>query len=147
MRPTRRQALTISAGAAVSLLAGRALATAQEAEAAIGAFTSGKTPEWGGIAIDLPEVAEDGNAVALSISVDSPMLPDNYVADVLIVADGNPRPRVATFHFTAMSGRAEATTRIRLAQSQNVTVLAKTNDGRLLAARKRVSVTIGGCTT
>jgi sulfur-oxidizing protein SoxY len=146
MRPTRRQALTLSAGAAVSLLAGRGLATPQEAEAEIAAFASGKTPQSGGITLDLPDAAEDGNAVALSVSVDSPMLSDNYVAEVLILADGNPRPRVATFHFTAMSGRAEATTRIRLARSQNVIVLAKTNDGRLLAARKHVAVTIGGCT-
>jgi sulfur-oxidizing protein SoxY len=75
------------------------------------------------------------------------MRPDDFIAEILVVADGNPRPRVATFHFSAMSGRAEATTRIRLAQTQNVIVIAKTGDGRVLTARRHVAVTIGGCTS
>ena len=144
---TRRDALQVGAGAAAAAMFGpQALATPEEADAAMAAFMGGKTAQPGNIVIDLPEVAEDGNAVPLSVSVDSPMRPDDFISEILVVADGNPRPRVATFHFSAMSGRAEATTRIRLAQTQNVIVMAKTGDGRVLTARRHVAVTIGGCT-
>jgi sulfur-oxidizing protein SoxY len=143
---TRRDALWL-ATAVVWLFGHRARATPAEADAAIAAFTGGKKPEDGTITIDLPEVAEDGNAVPFSVSIQGPLRSNEFVTEVLVVADGNPRPRVATFHFTAMSGRAEATTRIRLAQTQNVIVLAKTSEGRMLAARKHVQVTVGGCTS
>ena len=101
--------------------------------------------EKGKIAIDLPEIAENGNTVPLSIVVDSPMTTESYVSDILVVVDGNPRPGLATFHLTPMSGRAEAATRIRLAATQNVIVVAKTSDGKLYTAQKEVKVTIGGC--
>jgi sulfur-oxidizing protein SoxY len=69
----------------------------------------------------------------------------DHVTDVLIVADSNPRPIVAVFHFTPLSGRAEAATRIRLAGTQNVAVFGKTSAGALLTIQKQVKVTIGGC--
>ena len=64
---------------------------------------------------------------------------------VMILADGNPRPEVATFHFTALSGAAAATTRMRLAKTQNVIALAKMADGSVYMDKKEVKVTIGGC--
>jgi sulfur-oxidizing protein SoxY len=67
------------------------------------------------------------------------------VTDVLIVADGNPRGGIATFHFSPASGVAEANIRIRLAESQNVIAVARMNDGSLFTASKAVKVTIGGC--
>ena len=60
-------------------------------------------------------------------------------------SDGNPRPEVATFHFTALSGTAAATTRMRLAKTQNVIALAKMADGSVYMDKKEVKVTIGGC--
>ena len=73
------------------------------------------------------------------------MTGDDYVASVLILADGNPNPDVATFHFTALSGAAEATTRMRLAKTQNVIAVAKMSDGSVFMDKKEVKVTIGGC--
>ena len=61
------------------------------------------------------------------------------------LTDGNPRGGVATFHFSPASGVAEANTRIRLAATQNITAVAKMNDGALYATSKQVKVTIGGC--
>ena len=143
---TRRDALVLWAGTAAALVDPRPVrATPSEAEAAIAEFTGGKPVEPGRIAIGLPEIAENGNTVELSIAVESPMTPADHVTDVLVVADGNPNPRVATFHFTAMSGRAQASTRIRLAATENVIVVARTGDGRFFTARKEVKVTIGGC--
>ena len=81
----------------------------------------------------------------LSISVDAPMTDADYVSDVLVVSEGNPNPGVATFHFTPMSGKAEASTRIRLATTQNIVVVAKTSKGEFFTGQKLVKVTIGGC--
>jgi sulfur-oxidizing protein SoxY len=64
---------------------------------------------------------------------------------MLVVADGNPRPGVALFRFSPLSGKATAATRIRLQSTQNIIVVAKTGDGRFITDRKQVKVTIGGC--
>jgi sulfur-oxidizing protein SoxY len=97
------------------------------------------------VSIELPEIAENGNTVPLSVTVDAPMANDNYVSDILVVADGNPNPGVATFHFSPMSGKAAASTRIRLAATQNIIAVAKTSKGEFFTNQKLVKVTIGGC--
>ncbi len=145
---SRRAALALGAGSAAIALVGwskSASATPQAAAADIAKFTGGAKPETGKISIELPEIAENGNTVPLSISVDAPMTSADYVSDVLVVAEGNPNPGVATFHFTPLSGKAEASTRIRLATTQNIVVVAKTSGGKYFTASKLVKVTIGGC--
>ena len=73
------------------------------------------------------------------------MTEQSYVTEVLVVGDGNPRAGMATFHFSPASGVAEANTRIRLAATQNITAVAKMNDGSFFTVSKQVKVTIGGC--
>jgi sulfur-oxidizing protein SoxY len=73
------------------------------------------------------------------------MTEQSYVSDVLIVADGNPNGGMATFHFSPASGVAEANTRVRLAATQNITAVARMNDGSFFTATRPVKVTIGGC--
>jgi sulfur-oxidizing protein SoxY len=145
---SRRDVLAMGAGTVALTALGRprpAAATPEEAAAAVASFTGGKPAAKGKIAIDLPEIAENGNTVPLSITVESPMTADDHVTDILLVTDGNPRPRVAAFHLTPMSGRAEIGSRIRLAATENVIVVAKTSTGELFMAEKSVKVTIGGC--
>lgn len=153
MRPLSRRATLVlgaqlgAAGAALRVVGwpDSAYANAKDAADDIAKFTGGKTPEKGKISIELPEIAENGNTVPLAVTVESPMTADNYISDVLVVADGNPRPGVVTFHFSPMSGKAEASTRIRLATTQNIIVVAKTSKGEFLTGQKLVKVTIGGC--
>ena len=145
---TRREVLTLGAGSAALAIIGEvrpAAATPQETAEVIAKFTGGKTAEKGKITIDLPEIAENGNTVPLSIAVNAPMTADNYVSEVLVVSEGNPNPGVATFHFSPLSGKAETSTRIRLAATQNVVVVAKTSKGEFFTGQKLVKVTIGGC--
>ena len=145
---SRRQAVLLGASATLCLTVAPVAptwATPAEADAEIAKFTGGKPVTEGKITIDLPEIAENGNTVPLSIVVDSPMTADNYISDILVVADGNPRPGIATFHLTPASGRATAATRIRLQTTENIIVVAKTNDGKFFTDRKQVKVTIGGC--
>lgn len=145
---SRRAALAVGAGAVTLTVVGwsqGAHAAAKEATDEVAKFTGGKTPTQGKITIELPEIAENGNTVPLTVSVDAPMTAENYVSDVLVLSEGNPNPGVITFHFTPLSGKAEAQTRIRLAATQNIVVVAKTSKGEFYTALKQVKVTIGGC--
>ncbi|MEM1419225.1 MAG: thiosulfate oxidation carrier protein SoxY [Pseudomonadota bacterium] len=144
---SRREAMVLGAGAAtVTLLGGVTGALAATAtDDAINAFTGGATPSEGKITLGAPEIAENGNTVPIDVSVESAMTDDDHVESVLVLADGNPNPGVATFHFTPMSGDATAATRIRLASTQNVVAVAKMKDGSVYMAKREVKVTIGGC--
>jgi len=113
--------------------------------AKIKGLTGGKSVGEGTIELDLPEIAENGNAVKVAFSIDSPMTADNYVKAVHVMADGNPTPDVASFNFTPAMGACSASTRMRLAKTQNIIVLAEMNDGSFKQAQATVKVTIGGC--
>jgi sulfur-oxidizing protein SoxY len=144
----RRQALAFGTGAiSVALLgtSSRPALAKNDVDEAIKKFTGGKTPAQGRVKLDLPEIAENGNTVPMTVSVESPMTAQSHVTEVLVVADENPRAGIATFHFSPASGVAEANTRIRLAKTQNVIAVAKMNDGSFFTASKQVKVTIGGC--
>lgn len=150
MHVTRRQAFGLGAGATAFLLAGPALVPAiaksePKAEEALKAFTGGADVKTGKISLSTPEIAENGNTVPVAFNIESPMTKDDHVQDVLVLADGNPRPGVATFHFSELSGEASASTRIRLAKTQNVIAVAKMSDGSFYMDKKLVKVTIGGC--
>jgi sulfur-oxidizing protein SoxY len=140
--------LLLGASGAALTIAGwssPAFAGAKEAADEIAKFSGGKAAEAGKIAIELPEIAENGNTVPLMVTVNSPMQDNDYVSDILIVSEGNPRPGVAHFHLTPMSGKAVASARIRLAATQNIVVVAKTSTGQFFSDAKLVKVTIGGC--
>lgn len=116
-----------------------------EVEAAMAEILGDKTAEEGRISLDLPEIAENGNTVPLSVEVESPMTEDDYVKAVHLFADGNPVPTVAKMNFTPRSGEAVASTRIRLATTQKIHALAEMSDGSFFSAAREVKVTIGGC--
>ena len=136
MNFTRRDALALGLGAAVvSVLPFRVLAASDDA---MSAFTGGVAAGDGGITMTAPEIAEDGNTVP--VSVDAP-----GAATSAIFATGNPTPGVATFNFGPLSGSQSASTRIRLAGTQDVVAIAKMADGSFVKASATVKVTIGGC--
>ncbi len=149
MKLSRRQFAMVGAGAAVAVAVGlpasSALAATPETDERIKAFTGGAEPKTGRVSLTTPEIAENGNTVPISVEVESPMTKDDHVKSVMLLADGNPLPGVATFHFTHMSGEATATTRIRLAKTQNVVAIAKMSNGDIYMDKKLVKVTIGGC--
>lgn len=97
------------------------------------------------IILNLPNLVYDGSRVPFSIEVKSPMTETNYVRQVHVLAEHNPFPRIATFHFTPLSGKAFARTRIRLSKSQHVIAVAELSDGSILTARKWIEITLNGC--
>lgn len=149
-----RRSLLIAGGAAVLL--SPLMAAAQEPpaqasersgvfEEAYGALTAGGTPLEGKVTLELPDIAENGNFVPLTVNVDSPMTPENYVKTIHILSTGNPVARVASFHLSPINGIAKVQSRIRLAKTQDVIALAQLSSGVLLAGTATVKVTIGGC--
>ncbi|HZP98156.1 MAG TPA: thiosulfate oxidation carrier protein SoxY [Reyranella sp.] len=144
-RLTRRRALSGALGAIASVLAARqALATPDSAREWLASLAKG-TPQAGKVTLKAPEIAENGMAVPLTVSVDSEMSEKSYVKALYIAADGNPNPPVAIYEFTPLAGKAEVSLRVKLSQTQNFVAVAEMNDGTLYKASREVKVTIGGC--
>jgi sulfur-oxidizing protein SoxY len=97
------------------------------------------------ITFELPEIAENGNVVPFTITVDSPMNEKEHVKAIHVLATANPQPSVASFRFTPLSGRASVASRMRLARTQDVLGVAELSDGKYIMTKRPVKVTIGGC--
>ena len=123
--------------AAASVLPIQAFAAAS-AEEILAEFTGGAAVGEGGLTLTAPEIAENGNTVP--ISVDAP-----GAVSIMILAEKNPSPLVVTFNFGPMAGSQSASTRIRLAGTQDLVAVAKMSDGSFVQASQAVKVTIGGC--
>jgi sulfur-oxidizing protein SoxY len=102
-------------------------------------------PTKGKVALDMPYITETGTSVPIAIKVDSPMTEADHVAYIHVFADGNPVPRVASFALGPRAGKAEVATRIRLARSQRVTVVAALKDGSLWYDVREINVAQGAC--
>lgn len=143
---TRRNALMFGVAGVASVSFGlSAFAKEMTTDEAISAFAGDKKVGDGKISIDAPEIAENGNSVPIEVSVDSAMEGDDVVEEILVLASGNPNPGVATFRFSELSGEARASTRIRLAKTQDVVAVARMKDGSIYRADRAIKVTIGGC--
>lgn len=145
----RREVVTVALVSLVLSILGirSAQATPQSVQTAINKLIGRQTARTGKIFFDLPPVAEDGNNVLIGLSAESPMTDNDYVKTISLFAEQNPNPRVATFHFSPLSGKAEVITRIRLAGSQKLIAVAEMSDGSMYIAKKGINVTIGGCGT
>ena len=133
---TRRETLALGAGAALmTVLPFRANAAVDDL---IAEFTGGAAVADGGIDLTAPEIAENGNTVPIAVSAAG-------ATAVMVLAAGNPTPPVCTFKFGPLAGSQSASTRIRLAGTQDVIAVARMVDGSFARASKTVKVTIGGC--
>ena len=147
---TRRDVLAgVGAGALAAagvMLAVRPVAAGlKETDMAIQKVIGGRQAKPGRITLEVPQIAENGNTVPISLNVDSPMTKTDYVKAVHIFAEANPNPDVATFHFTPRSGKAYVSTRMRMLKTQNIVAVAEMSNGDVYMAKNEVKVTIGGC--
>jgi sulfur-oxidizing protein SoxY len=149
-RHTRRDILKAAgalagAGAAGWLLTRPAGATPASMQAAIREVIGEAPVRPGKVKLDLPPIVENGNAVACSVSVDSPMTPDDRVKAVHVFNEKNPQPYVISAQFGPRAGRASFATRIRLADSQQVVAIAELSDGSFWSDALDVIVTLAAC--
>jgi sulfur-oxidizing protein SoxY len=132
-------------GAGSLLPANDANATTEAMEAAIAEVVGERKLQDGRVKLDLPPIVENGNAVPLSVSVESPMTETDHVKKIHVFNEKNPQPQVAVFHLGPRSGRAAVATRIRLADTQKVMAIAEMSDGSLWSASMDVVVTLAAC--
>jgi sulfur-oxidizing protein SoxY len=146
---SRRQAVAGVAATGAGLVIGVATSSdgafaANDYAEQIRKFTGGRQPVEGLLRLELPELAENGNTVPISVTVDASLRADVHVEEILVVAPANPNSRVVRFRFSPMSV-PEAASRIRLAETQNVIAVAKLSDGTFFSTSRQIKVTIGGC--
>ena len=144
----RRDVLTAAAagtGLAMLALVRPAFATTEEMAAAINTFTGGVKPKDGKVKFDIAQLIDNGNAVPVTISVDSVMTRADHVSAIAIFNERNPQTDVATFTLGPRAGKAQVSTRIRLATSQKLTAVARMNDGAYWSTSVSVIVALAAC--
>ena len=122
------------------------MAKKPEAMEAIAKIAGSNTIRDGRVKLVIPPLVESGNLVVLKLSIESPITANDYVKAVHVIAEENPSPNIFTAYFTPRSGRAELTTRVRLADSQRVWAIAQMSDGSFWQGYADTLVTLSACT-
>ncbi|MGE0483705.1 MAG: thiosulfate oxidation carrier protein SoxY [Gammaproteobacteria bacterium] len=141
---SRREWLRQAAAACGLLLPGIVFAD-DKAMAAIETLVGGREAPAGELKLTTPAIAENGNTVPIAVEAGGRFTAERYVKSIHVFAPENPVPEVVTFEFTPKSGFARASTRIRLAKTQDVIAIAELSDGSVWRTANEVKVTIGGC--
>ena len=140
---TRRHMLAVTA-LAVAVPA-RADTLTPALQDAMTAFTGGASWRQGRVVLDIAPLVENGNAVPVTVRVQSAMTPADHVRAIAIFTERNPQPDVAVFHLGPHAGKAEVATRMRLATTQHVWALARMGNDSVWAQRFEVIVTLASC--
>ncbi|MFZ5690965.1 MAG: SoxY-related AACIE arm protein [Pseudomonadota bacterium] len=133
------------AGTAALLVVRPAGATPETMAAAIRQVTGGKPVTPGRVKLSIPPLVENGNAVAVTISADSPMTERDHVTGIHLFTEKNPQPNVIGVRLGARAGKAEISTRIRLADTQQVVALCEMSDGTFWSDKADVILTLSAC--
>ena len=148
---TRRKFLGLAGGVAV--LGAVPLVTLRPAEAtpamlasAIRNVVGSAVVKTGKVKLEVPPLVENGNTVSLTVSVANPMTPEDHVKSIHVFNEKNPQPHVGNFYLGPHAGRAQVSTRIRLADSQKLVAIAKLSDGSFWSVSVDVVVTLAACT-
>src|SRR6266481_458946 len=132
-------------GIALPLAAKPASATPESMRAAIRKVVGEAPLNKGKVKVDVPPLIENGNAVPLTISCDSPMTADDHVKAFHVFAEKNPQPNVVSVQLGPRSGRATVSTRLRLGHWQKVIAIAHMRDGSFWSGEGEVGVTLAAC--
>lgn len=112
---------------------------------AITRWAGGRPVQIGRVTLDIAPLVENGNAVPIRVTVDSPMSDTDRVTEIIVFNERNPQRDVVRFAFGPASPRAEVATRIRLATSQQLVALARLADGSQWMQTADVVVTLAAC--
>ena len=139
---TTRRAVLV--GIAVLPLAS-AYATPEALRAAIKEVVGDQTLREGKVVLDIPSLIENGNAVPLTVTVDSPMTADDRIKAIHVFNEKNPQPHVYNAWLGPSVAKAEIATRIKLGDSQRIVAIAQTSKGEFWTASADVVVTLAAC--
>jgi sulfur-oxidizing protein SoxY len=136
---------TLAGSVAVTIRLEPAQATPERMRTAIRNVVGEASIRKGRVELEVPPLVENGNTVALSVAVDSPMTATDYVKALHVFNEKNPQPNVISVHLGPRAGKAKISTRFRLADSQMVTAIAEMSDGTFWSASADVIVTLAAC--
>lgn len=139
---TRRAFL---AGAGAILLVRPAQATPASMAAAIRQVAGDAKIKPGKVKLSIPPLVENGNSVAITVSVDSPMTEAEHVKSIHVLTEKNPQPNVISTKLGPRAGKAEISTRIRLADTQQVVAICELSDGSFWSDKADVILTLSAC--
>jgi sulfur-oxidizing protein SoxY len=147
MRPNRREFLIGSVGIGLisAVPVGSASATQAMLEEAIRNVLGESNLQKGKITLDVPPLVENGNAVPVTIIVDSPMTEADHVKAIHVFNEKNPQPHVISVALGPRAGKASVATRIKLADTQRIVGIAEMSDGSFWTGEANVIVTIAAC--
>ena len=145
-RTTRRRFLAVAGGIALApILVRSARATPATMAAAIREVVGEAQVREGKVTLELPPLVENGNAVPMTVTVESPMTAADHVKSIHVFNEKNPQPTIATFHLGPRAGKAKISTRVRLADSQKVVAIAEMSDGSFWSDSADMIVTLAAC--
>ena len=116
-----------------------------EVRRVIDEFLQGSEPVEDGLTLDMPFLGDNPASVPVRVTLKDRVTPESYCEELVVIAEGNPRPLACRFQFTPLVGNVDVAVRLRLVESQSVRVMARMNDGRVLAQARQITVTAGGC--
>jgi sulfur-oxidizing protein SoxY len=142
---TRRDVLRSAGALVVTLVPVAARATPATMQEAVRKVVGDAKIQRGKVTLDLPPLIDNGNVVALAVSVASPMTPTDYVKAIHVFNEKNPQPNIVSVYLGPRAGRASIFARVRLADSQTITAIAQLSDGSFWQATQDVIVTTAAC--
>ena len=99
----------------------------------------------GRVKLEIPLLADNGNSVPLTVTVESAMSATDRVAAIHIFSERNPRPRIASIALGPDVARAQVSTRIRLAGTQSIVAVAEMADGQFWGGATEIVVAQSAC--
>lgn len=142
---TRRSVLVAVAGIGAWVLLSPAAAATCDLAAAVSAYTGGAPIRAGKVKLDIAELVDNGNVVPMTVTVDSPMTASDHVKTIAVFNEKNPQRDVAKFTLGPRSGKANISTRMRLATTQKLVAVAQLSDGSFWSHTVDVIVTLAAC--
>ena len=142
---SRRKLLEAGAGLAALIAVRPALATPDAMKTAIAGFTGGAPVTSGKVTLEVAQLVDNGNAVPVTVRVDSAMTAADHVTAIAVFNEKNPQPDMVRFTLGPRSGKAVVTTRVRLATSQRLSAVARMSDGSFWSGTADVIVTLAAC--
>jgi sulfur-oxidizing protein SoxY len=97
------------------------------------------------VQIEAPILADNGSLVPVQIQVKSPMSAQDHVTHIYVLSQRNPVTQMALFQLGPWNGRAEVSTRVRLAGTQEVVALARLSNGEFRYTQMEIIVTESAC--
>lgn len=113
--------------------------SARTVQAALAAFGAEAADDSRDIAINAPDIAENGAKVDIEVVSNLPA-----TRSIALFADRNPTPLCAVLEF-GPGALPFSRLQIKLAETTRVRAVARTTDGKTYIASREIKVTLGGC--